>query len=137
MCICNERFLNSSKGGTCFSHCTYYMQGLSSVLRDHREQASEYTHYSDPNHAFRTALQSILLNTKKEDLLDILSVYLVNSNAKVDYCVVGKPPLHVAIEVSTTSILLRGCSFLPHKYLCTCLYMYVYVTYVPLHPWTE
>lgn len=73
-------------------------QGLSSVLRDHREQASEYTHYSDPNHAFRTALQSILLNTKKEDLLDILSVYLVNSNAKVDYCVVGKPPLHVAIE---------------------------------------
>lgn len=78
----------------------YTYQSLQAVLQSNREQVNDYTHYSDPTYGFRTPLQSILLDVKEEELLDILTVYLVNTNAKVDYCVVGRPPLHMAIEVS-------------------------------------
>lgn len=82
------------------------------MLQSRREQANEYTHYSDPTYEFRTPLQSLLLNMKKEQLLDILTVYLVNTNAKIDYCVVGRPPLHMAIEVNIS--LLHWCTL----YMC-------------------
>ena len=75
------------------------------MLEAHREQANEYTHYSDPNHGFLTPLQSILMNAKKEELLNILSVYLVNTNARVDFHVVGNPPLYMAIAVSGCIVL--------------------------------
>ena len=79
-------------------------QALLTLLQNHSEQANEYTHYADPNYEFRTPLQSILLHAKKEDLLGILGVYLVYTNAKLDYHVVGNPPLHMAIVVSVYNI---------------------------------
>ena len=78
----------------------FIQQKLQAVLQAHREQANEYTHYSDPNHGSLVPLQSILMNAKKEELLNILSVYLVNTNARVDFYTVGSPPLHMAIAVS-------------------------------------
>ena len=78
----------------------YFSQTLQRVIQAHSEQANEYTHYSDPNHEFHTPLQSILLRAKKEELLDILSAYLVYTNAKVDFHVIGSPPLHMAIVMS-------------------------------------
>jgi hypothetical protein len=78
-------------------HCPKNAQSLLNTLQSHGGEANEYTHYADPNYEFRTPLQSILLN---DDLLDILSVFLVYTNAKVDYYVVGSPPLHMAIVCS-------------------------------------
>ena len=86
-------------------------QALLSALQNSGGVANEYTHYADPSYEFRTPLQSMLLNAKKEDLLNIISVYLVYTNAKVDYYVVGSPPLHMAIVVSTTfyAVMLQSC----------------------------
>ena len=99
-----------------YFHCT--RQVLQSFLHAHGEQAKDYTHYSDPNHDLRTPLQSILMNAKKKELLSILSVFLVNTNANVDYHVVGSPPLHMAIVVSDPILLS----------LHFCVNVYVYPT---------
>lgn len=82
-----------------------------STLKAQCEQVNEYTHYADENYEFRTPLQSILLKAKKEDLWDILCVYLVYTNAKVDYHVVGNPPLHMAIVVSFPTLILNALPY--------------------------
>ena len=75
------------------------VQALSTLFKKTGRQADEYTHYADPKHEGRTPLQSILLKMKEKDLLECLTVYLLNTNANVNFYSEGQPPLHMAIEV--------------------------------------
>ena len=88
--------------GSLYSASLIYcsVQTLLGLLQSHGELTNEYTQYAHPHYEFRTPLQSLLLNARKDQLMELLCAYLVHTNAKVDYHVVGSPPLHMAIVVS-------------------------------------